>query len=168
MLSLTSGKSSFSKERKTGSKCSMVADLPKTGATSMTTEASADLTCCEESAANSLMHGTMDAMTRSGVSILHMAETFPAAATLTSASVSRSNLTYAGSSSFLQIHAKHTLTTQRPAILCCLELCSCMTEQLLVCHVKMAAAHAKADIICWHCLQVAATGIAISLHCSIT
>lgn len=108
MLSLTSGKSSLSKERKTGSKCSIVADLPRTGATSITTDARADLTCCEESAAKSLTHGIIHAMTRSAGSILQIAETLLAAATLTSASVSRSNLTYAGTSSFLQVgqHAK--------------------------------------------------------------
>lgn len=59
----------------------------------MTTDASADLTCCEESAASSFTQGTIDVMTRSGVNILHTTETFPAAATLTSASVSRNNLT---------------------------------------------------------------------------
>jgi len=79
----------------------MVADLPNTGATSMTTDASADLTCCEESAAKSFTQGTIEEMTRSGVSILLIAETLPAAATRTSASVSRSSLTYAGTSSLL-------------------------------------------------------------------
>ena len=101
MLSLTSGKSSFRSDKNTGSRCSIVADLPRTGATSMTTDASADRTCCEESAARSLTQGTTAAITLSADSILQMTDTLAAAATLTSASVSRNSLTYAGTSSVL-------------------------------------------------------------------
>lgn len=81
----------------------MVADLPSTGATSMTTEAKAERTCCEESAASSFTQGTTALITLSAASILQIAETLPAAATLTSASVSRSSLTYAGTNSVLQL-----------------------------------------------------------------
>lgn len=105
--------------------------FPKTGAIPMMTDAKADLTCCEESDDNScnvdyfgndkhinsvtsqnvdleqkvtFTQGRICCIASSGSRILQNFVTFPAAAIRTSASLSRSRRTYAGTRSVLEMY----------------------------------------------------------------
>nr|ABJ99601.1 NBS-LRR type resistance protein [Beta vulgaris] len=96
ILRRTSGNSSFKRERKIGRSCSIVASFPNTGAIPIITDAKADRTCWEESDDKSLTHGRICWIANSGLKIRQNFVTLPAAAIRTSASLSLSSRTYAG------------------------------------------------------------------------
>jgi hypothetical protein len=84
----------------------MVSGLPRTGAISMTTPAKAARTYWLLSMLSSRTHGMMLVTICWGSSSLEKADTFPAAATRTSASPSRSSRTKFGVSSILHSETK--------------------------------------------------------------
>ena len=99
MFSRTSGISSLSSVRNTGSKCSIVRSLPSVGAKPITTDASAARTCWLASPASSLTLGTISAVAASGPTSRHSSLASPALAMRTSASPSASRRSYAPTSS---------------------------------------------------------------------
>mmetsp|Transcript_18894 Transcript_18894/g.46381 ORF Transcript_18894/g.46381 Transcript_18894/m.46381 type:complete len:212 (-) Transcript_18894:905-1540(-) len=95
MLSRASWCSSLSSERKSGTSCSIVWFLPKTGASPMMTDASAARTCCDGSTARSRTHGIRCCSVTSTLTRSQKPVTLKAAAVRTSGSESLRNLTSA-------------------------------------------------------------------------
>jgi len=92
MFNRTSGHSSFSCDKKRGSKCSIVLCLPSMGLRPIMTDASADLTCWLGSATNSFTNGRIFVMMIDSCwyesKFWQKSRTLCAAAARTSASVS--------------------------------------------------------------------------------
>mmetsp|Transcript_6410 Transcript_6410/g.20457 ORF Transcript_6410/g.20457 Transcript_6410/m.20457 type:complete len:402 (-) Transcript_6410:103-1308(-) len=100
-LRRTSGNSSLSSCRKSGSSVSMVAPLPTSGARPMMSDARDARTCCDPSLHSSATTGRIWLTTSSGASMREKAASLTAAAVRTSASGSCSSLTKVGAISYL-------------------------------------------------------------------